>query len=238
MPLPSAANRPTAGIVEDVAASFADPVRPGTRVRYGMAVAVLGLADVLATLPLLNAMGLVISVIARLYFVAWLLKIVRVTVEKPERATEWPDLIDPVPDLFFPFLRLIVAAALAFAPAIAAVVFMNGTDRPLAIWLLLVAGCAVFPPVLAAVGVFECVSALSPVQFARLIGRSPAHWAVASSWLAVAVIVSVGDAALWGKVPFVGPFGDAAVALFAAIAFARFLGRVVASLDAEPSAAR
>lgn len=231
MPLPSADARATAGPAEDLAASLADPVRPGTRVRFGMAAGMLGAAAVLASIPLLDAFGLVLSVLARLYVVAWLLKIVRETVAKPERATEWPDLVDPLPDLFWPFLRTLVAAAIAGGPAAAAAHFYGA--GALATWALLMAGCVVFPPVMAALGVLESFSALSPLLFARMLRRSPAHWVIASAFLAAAVIVSVADDALFSLVPYAGAFADAAVALYLAIAFARFLGRVVASLDSD-----
>lgn len=234
MALPTADSRGSAGPADDLARSLADPFKPGTRSRFGMATALVGLAAILASIPILDAFGLVISALAWLYVVAWLLKIVRLTVETPERATDWPDLVDPLSDLFWPFLRTLVASAIAFAPAASAAYWFELDALP--VWILLVAGSAVFPPVMAALGVLESFSALSPLLLARMIRRSPAHWVIASAFLALSVIVCSADGALFSRIPYAGAFADAAVALYLAIAFARFLGRVVASVDATKPA--
>ncbi len=219
------------GAVEDLLASFADAVKPGTRARVALAAGLLGGVAILAGLGLFGIVGLVGSVIAHSYVVVWLLRVVRVSPESPGRATDWPDLVDPVTDLVWPFARAILAGTTAFGPAIASAALFG--PQALLTRILVAFGFGVLPPVLLALGVRESLTALSPLLVARILRRGGARCAIASAFLAAGFVFCIADDALFGLIPFAGALLDALVEVGLAMVFALFLGRTAASLGGE-----
>lgn len=122
-------------------------------------------------------------------------------------------------DLWKPFVRFVVAALLAFAPAMAVLVYTDGPVRFVGGGVLFVAGCLVFPALLLTTCVSQHLGNLNPLRVLGTIG------VLGPSYLAVVVVtllavVSHVTAAICVIEAIIHLFGSAQLPLRVALALA------------------
>jgi hypothetical protein len=112
------------------------------------------------------------------YLMAYLRRIVTGSANGEDKMPDWPDLSDFTSDIVSPFLQFLATAAVCFAPAIGAIIFV-ASDNAWAGWTVVAAvlfGCVLFPMAFLAVAMFDTVMALNPLLIVPSILKVPLQY--------------------------------------------------------------
>ncbi len=217
------------GVTGYSAAMFTDafgyPTRNGgwAMILTGAVMAVL--LDVATIVPVL---GLAVALFSAGYFGGFYLDIVGSTMTGNDRMPDWPSFTDFMDDIVAPFVRLLGLVIVSFAAA-AAVFFLMEPETDEFWWAFggaVAFGCFYFPmAVLGSVAAGNLVGALPHVVLPAIFRCLPGYLVVVTG-LVVAVVACAVVEEFGGRVPYVGWFVAAVVALYSMMAQGRLIGLI------------
>jgi len=201
------------------------PVRKG-----GWAMILTGtvLAVLLDVFKLTPVFGLAVAIFAAGYFSSFYLDIISSTMAGDDHLPDWPSFTEFLDDVVMPFLRVAGLVIASFWPVFV-VPFVVDEEAPKFWWAIgvaLVWGCFYFP--MAALGSMmmgNLFGALPHIVLPAIV-RSMPGYLLAVIGLAVAVAACGVAEEFGGRIPYVGWFVAAAVALYSLMMQARLIGLI------------
>jgi hypothetical protein len=184
---------------------------------------------ILSIMQFAPMIGIGVSIFSAGYFGAFYLSIISATMTEQDEMPDWPSFTSFSDDILSPFLQLVGLVFIAFGPVIA-IAFLAGYHE--ASWLtpsLIAAiafGCFYFPMAVLALQAFGSVGAALPHVVFPAVMRSLPGYLLAVVGLVLVVTVCGIAYDLTAKVPFVGCFFSAAIALYSLIFQARLIGLI------------
>ncbi len=181
--------------------------------------------DILQFAPLI---GLLVGLFSAGYFGAFYLDIIGTTMGGRDQVPEWPSFSSFWDDIIQPFFRLLGLVILAFGPAIATLSF--GDDHAWwfgpAIIAAVIYGCFYFPMAVLASQAFGHIGAALPHIVLPAIFKALPGYLLALGALILVFAICVFAQEFTAKIPFVGWFITAAVALYGLMFQGRLIGLI------------
>ena len=174
---------------------------------------------------------LLMGVFAGGFFSAYYLDTVATTMDGRNDVPDWPDFNDFAEDILKPFLRMFGIALLAFGPAYVVIALIWFADAGAswslpAFFVATAVGSLYFPmAVLAAQARGGVLEALPHVVVPAILRSLPQYF-VAVVALVVAHLALIFAEDIAAEIPYVGWFATFAVALYALMFEARFIGLI------------
>ena len=181
--------------------------------------------DILQFAPLI---GILVAVFSAGYFGAFYLDIVGTTMGGRDQVPDWPSFSSFWDDIISPFIRLVLLIVLSFAPVIAIAIFAD--DK--ASWFLpaiiasITFGCFYFPMAVLATQAFGGIGAALPHIVLPAVFKALPGYLSALGALVLVFGVCAFAQEFTAKIPFVGWFLTAAVALYGLMFQGRLIGLI------------
>ena len=172
--------------------------------------------------------GLLALIFSGGYFGAFYLDIIGSTMTGRDEVPDWPSFGNVFDDILSPFFRLIGLLLISFAPTIALVYLADQkqTWYVPALWGAIVLGWLYFPmAVLASLAFGGLEAALPHIVFPAVFKAMPGYLLVFGAIVAIGAVSGLTQAYL-DKIPFLGWFLTAAVALYVMMFEARLIGLI------------
>lgn len=205
--------------------ALAYPIR-----RAGWLMIVIGavfsvILDLMQHAPLF---GIAVAIFGAGYFGSFYLDIVSTTMIGRDEVPEWPSFSNFLDDIVVPFLRLCALFLISFWPIVAVVALAPGEAEwmPAGVVVAVVFGCLYFPMAVLAAQAFGSVSAALPHVVVPGIFRAMPGYLLGVIGLIAVFFVSGFVEGFTSKIPFVGWFVSAAVALYGLMFQARLIGLI------------
>lgn len=179
--------------------------------------------DLLQFAPLV---GFVVGIFSAGYFGAFYLDIINTTIIGRDETPEWPGMSSFLDDILSPFLRLVWLVLISFGPLFAVGIFAD-EDAPWMIAAVIGAiayGCFYFPMAVLAMQAFGGFGATLPHMVIPAIFRGMPGYLLAVVSLFVVFVVCELTQEFSAKIPYVGWFLTAAVALYGLMFQGRLIG--------------